>query len=83
MTIKAYTKIDTAIDLKTKTEIEDTGYRVQYAARTEYENENLEQCPNCGNGSMPRKAGHTDHCVSCGWVMRKGQVHKLSTVGEE
>lgn len=80
---KIYTNIDTEIDTKTVGEIEDSGYRVQYAARPDYENDNLEQCPNCGNGSMPRKAGYTDHCVSCGWVMRKGQIYPLSSVGCE
>ncbi len=78
MSVKGYTPIDTAIDIKTKTEIEDTGYRVQFAARPDHEEDNLEQCPNCGNGTMPRKAGHADHCTACGWVMRKGQIYPLS-----
>ncbi len=75
----AYTTIDQAYSSKTVQNIHDDGKRVQYSARPWREENVLEQCPNCGNGAMARKAGLVDHCPSCGWVLRKGQLLDLTS----
>lgn len=50
----------------------EQGYRLIYAAYPEEltDGTNVEQCGNCKNGIVPRKAGHVCHCHYCGEVIR-------------
>jgi ribosomal protein L37AE/L43A len=56
-----------------KTVIKNSGHYVKIASDPlEADSADLYQCPNCGNGSVPRKAGAVTHCVSCGYVITRG-----------